>query len=100
MYSTYIVRRTQIYLEDQQARALARRARTRGVTASHMIREAIDEYLAQPEDPSARELARFRTAIDAAFGSAPELEAGSIYVHRLRRTDAGRARDLEARRHG
>ncbi len=46
MYSAYIVRRTQIYLEDDQAKAMASRARRRGVTASHVIREAIDDYLA------------------------------------------------------
>jgi hypothetical protein len=98
MYSVYIVRRTQIYLEEQQAGALVRRARARGVTASHVIREAIDEYLAQPEDESERELARFRAALDETFGSAAGLEPGSVYTRRLRRADAERARDLDARR--
>jgi hypothetical protein len=92
------MRRTQIYLEEQQAGALARRARARGVTASHVIREAIDEYLAQPEDESARELARFRAALDVSFGSAPRLVPGAAYTRRLRRADAERARRLDARR--
>jgi len=47
MYSTYIVRRTQIYLDEAQATALASRARRRGVTASHVIREAIDEDVSE-----------------------------------------------------
>jgi hypothetical protein len=98
MYSAYIVRRTQIYLEEQQAGALARRARVRGVTASHVIREAIDEYLAAPEDESERELARFRAALDESFGSAPGLEPGAAFARRLRRADAERARGLDARR--
>lgn len=98
MYTTYIVRRTQIYIDERQAGALAKRAHAHGVTSSHLIREAIDEYLAQPEDESARELARFRAAIDTAFGSAPELGTGSGYVDGLRGADTARARDLDARR--
>lgn len=94
MYITYTMKRTQIYLEDGQARQLATRARRDGVTASHVIREAIDRYLAEPEDEAA-ELARFRTALDATFGIAPYLPPGDDYVDQLRRADRARHEDLE-----
>ena len=48
MYDPYIMKRTQIYLDDGQADELARRAKVRGTTTSKMIRDAIDEYLAEP----------------------------------------------------
>ena len=98
MYNAYIVRRTQIYLEESQADALTGRARQRGVTASHMIREAIDDYLAQPDDERERQLARFRTALDRSFGTVGRLPDGSAYVTGVRRADSERAEELEARR--
>jgi len=96
MYDSYIVKRTQIYLENRQADELARRARTRGVTASHVIREAINQYLAEPEDDAER-LARFRAALDETFGIAPYLPPGLEYVEELRRADRRRQEDLERR---
>lgn len=39
---TYIVKRTQIYLSEQQDRELQRRATKSGRTKSDLIREAID----------------------------------------------------------
>jgi hypothetical protein len=92
MYDTYIVKRTQIYLDEEQAERLSRRAALRGTTASKMIREAIDEYLAAPDDDAER-LARYRAALDAAFGTAPYLPAGAAYVDEVRNAD--RAREVE-----
>lgn len=94
MYDSYIVKRTQIYLEDSQAKALAERARNEGVTASHVIREAIDEYLATPEEEG-EQLARFRAALDATFGIAPYLPPGDQYVEEQRSADRRRMDDLE-----
>jgi Arc/MetJ-type ribon-helix-helix transcriptional regulator len=37
--------RTQIYLTEAQTRELDRRARSRGTTRSHLIREALEQYL-------------------------------------------------------
>lgn len=99
MYDSYIMKRTQIYLEDGQAKELAHRARTRGVTSSHVIREAIDKYLAEPED-EAEKLARFRAALDETFGIAPYLPPGDEYVEELRRADRRRQDDLERRWRG
>jgi Arc/MetJ-type ribon-helix-helix transcriptional regulator len=99
MYDSYIVKRTQIYLEEGQADELARQARTRGVTASHVIREAINDYLAKPEN-EAEQLARFRAALDQTFGIAPYLPPGDEYVAELRRADRRRHDDLERRWRG
>ena len=93
MYTSYIMRRTQIYLDEEQATKLARRARARGTTASKMIREAIDEYLAGPDEADAQ-LARFRAALDASFGVAPYLADGAEFVDELRRADVARESEL------
>lgn len=37
--------RTQIYLTEAQTRELDRRAQSRGTTRSHLIREALEQYL-------------------------------------------------------
>jgi hypothetical protein len=98
MYGTYIVKRTQIYLEEAQSQELADRARRRGTTASHVIRDAVDAYLAQPESDDDRILQRYRTALDAAFGIAPDLADGPTYVEQLRAADVDRTARLEGRR--
>jgi hypothetical protein len=92
MYTSYIVKRTQIYLDELQAAELGRRAAVRGTTASKMIREAIDHYLAGPDEEADR-MARFAAALDASFGAAPYLEEGAAYVDRLRHADV--QRDVE-----
>jgi Arc/MetJ family transcription regulator len=97
MYISYIVKRTQIYLDDQQAAELARRSAVRGTTASKMIREAIDQYLAGPDEEADR-LTRFGAALDATFGVAPYLEEGAEYVARLRDADVERDAEVGERR--
>ena len=93
------MRRTQIYLDDQQDAQLTTRAAVTARTKSALIREAIDAYLGQP--PTAEEaLTRFRVAADAAFGTAPYLPAGDAYVRNLRAAEVARREDLERRRHG
>jgi predicted DNA-binding protein len=76
MYALYIVRRTQIYLDEEQDRRLAERARATGRTKSDLIREAVDRLLDTPLSED-EEMARFRAAVDAAFGIAPYLEDGA-----------------------
>lgn len=97
MYPTYIMRRTQIYLDEGQDRALARRARAQGVTKSSLIRQAIDRLLEGPEADDAR-LERFREAVRSAAGSAASLPAGKDYVEELRRADRAREEALAKRR--
>jgi predicted DNA-binding protein len=96
MYALYIVRRTQIYLDEEQGRRLAERARATGRTKSDLLREALDRLLDTPLSET-EELARFRAAADAAFGVAPQLEDGATYVRGLRDLDRRRAERLEER---
>jgi len=90
------VKRTQIYLEERQARELARRAAARHTTKSELIREALDAYLGSG-DPEAERLKRFRDAVDAVFGIAPYLPDGATYVRELREVDVRRQDELEER---
>jgi len=99
MYDSYIVKRTQIYLDERQSGELAQRAAVRGTTASKVIREAIDQYLAEPEDETTR-LRRYRAALEATFGIAPHLPDGAAYVDQLRHAERERARKLDERRRG
>jgi predicted DNA-binding protein len=99
MYAPYIVRRTQIYLDEEQDRRLAERARATGRTKSDLIREAVDRLLDAPMSED-EELARFRAAAQAAFGIAPYLEDGATYVRRLRDNDRRRQERLEEDWHG
>lgn len=97
MYTTYIMKRTQIYLDEGQDRALAKRARAAGRTKSELIREAIGEYLDERdgrEDP----LTRFRASLGLAFGIAPYLPPGAEYVDQTRAADERRELELRSRR--
>ena len=96
MYPSYIMRQTQIYLDPVQAEALAERARVRGVTASAMIRDAIAQYLAGPDDDAA-ELAGQRAALRDGAGSIPRLPDGVAYVEASRTGDRIRDQALEER---
>ena len=89
MYDPYIVRRTQIYLDEEQAERLDRRARAAGVTRSTLIREAIDRVLAESDADDAR-LDRYREAVDKTFGRIRRLPSGAEHVDELRRGDAAR----------
>ena len=96
MYDTYIVKRTQIYLETDQDRRIASRATASGVTKSTLIREAIEAYLAKPDEVD--ELEAFRSAIDAAAGAPVKLPDGATYVDTIRAADVARQAELDERR--
>lgn len=91
------MKRTQIYLDEEQDRELGRRSRATGVTKSALIRRAIREYL-RPEDDGDRRLARFRRAVRETAGCASRLPDGATYVERLRGADLRRQRELDERR--
>lgn len=97
MYPTYIVRRTQIYIGDNQDRLLDERAESLGTTKSAIIRDAIDAFL-QPDASRDASVDRFRTAVRGAAGIAEYLPSGNEYVEELRAADAERERELQARR--
>jgi predicted DNA-binding protein len=97
MYVSYIVRRTQIYLDDPQDRALSERARRAGRTKSALIRDAVDAYLTSGDAAPDAALARMRVAIRDTAGSAPDLAPGETFVDDLRASDARRLDELAAR---
>lgn len=66
------MRRTQIYLEDDQDRRLQARAKNEGTTKSAVIRQAIDEFLRRR---SRRD--ELRSHLDATLGSIPGIEVPS-----------------------
>ncbi|MBI4729570.1 MAG: ribbon-helix-helix protein, CopG family [Acidobacteria bacterium] len=77
----YIVERTQIYLNAEEARALERLAHRTGRTKSQLVREAIDQtYLGSRHD---RE--QVLAALQRAAGAwKRRRETGAEYVERLR----------------
>ena len=97
MYDSYIMRRTQIYLDEGQDGRLAQRAAATGVSKSTLIRSAIEAYL-EGQDDEATRLEGFREAVRAASGVAPDLEPGADYVRALRDNDRERQTRLETRR--
>jgi predicted DNA-binding protein len=99
MYSLYIVRRTQIYLGDDQDALLEARAAGTGRTKSALIREAIDAFLSDDTTSSASAVLRMRAAVAGAAGVAANLPPGADYVEALRVADSERAALLDERRH-
>jgi len=79
---------TQIYLDDEQRSSLAALARKRGVTASAVIREAIDGYIARQLTPHEK-IAGLRT-LGAKFAVAASVTDAAARVENLRSTDADR----------
>lgn len=97
MYTIYIVKRTQIYLDEDQDAKLARRAASAGTTKSLLIRQAIDSFLDGPSDDAAR-LASFRGALHDLLAAPLDLPDGKTYVEDLRARDRRRQHDLETHR--
>jgi predicted DNA-binding protein len=97
MYVSYIMKRTQIYLQSDQDRRLAIRATAAGTTKSTLIREAIESYLASSPDDAAR-LAQFHDALDAVERSPVDLADGRVYVEHVRQADELRRDEIEKRR--
>jgi hypothetical protein len=93
----YIMRRTQIYVDESQDEMLAKQASAAGVTKSTLIRAAIDAFLKGSTDEGLR-LDRFRAAARAAAGSARYLPDGKSYVEELRALDVRRQDAIERRR--
>ncbi len=97
MYVTYIMKRTQIYLDLDQDRRLARRATAAGTTKSNLIREAIESYLSSADDDASR-LKQFQSALNALERAPVKLETGRDYVERMRAADEERREESERRR--
>jgi predicted transcriptional regulator len=82
MYTTYIMRRTQIYLTLEQGTRLEHQSRATGRTISELIRAAIDASLARPQ--SAGRADRATLARSTAGAWAPTSETSAEYVDRVR----------------
>ena len=96
MYNSYIMKRTQIYLDRVQDDRRARRARAAGVTKSTLIREAIGEYLAKPDEDA--RLADLHSVLNTLASEPLALPDGVTYVDALRSPDAAREQEIDARR--
>lgn len=77
MYTSMV--RTQIYLSDEEARALEREARATGRTKSRLIRDAIDRVYLGTRDTD--EVLR---SLERSAGAWRRRESGAAYVERLR----------------
>lgn len=94
MYDFTIVKRTQIYIDEEQDRRLGERSVIEGRTKSALIRTAIDEYLAKGESDESRHL-RFVEVLHSCAGIAPYLPDGQTYVETIRTGDLRRQRELD-----
>lgn len=93
MYDLYIVRRTQIYLTDEEAQVLARRRKATGRTLSDLIRAAIDAAYLRRRTPDRQRMVATARATAGAWASFPE--TGKEYVERIR--GSGRLARLHTR---
>ncbi|CAN5449515.1 hypothetical protein BH20ACT18_BH20ACT18_14210 [soil metagenome] len=87
------MRRTQIYLDEDQAARLDGRAAAEGVTRSLVIRRAVDDYL---EHDEAAWRAQWDKAVRKTAGIARHLPEGAAYVEALRAADVDRLRGFES----
>lgn len=90
VYNTYIMRRTQIYLDHTQVARLRSAARATHRTVSEVIREAIDEKLERP-DP-AEEFDGALRRVMGIWADRNDLGSTDDYVRKLREDRRGRPR--------
>ena len=89
---TYTVKRTQIFLSDDELEALSKASRATGRTKSDLVREAIDRvYLKGVEQR------KLLSAVKASKGSWARREDGKEAVERLRTGRLGRLHRADAR---
>lgn len=82
MYTSYIMRRTQIYISEEQGRYLERRSKELGTSVSDLIRSAIEQtYLRRPTLTKADKL-RIIHSTAGAWKDFPM--TGEEYVERIR----------------
>ena len=82
MYNLYIMRRTQIYLSEEQGRLLEGRRRATGHTISQLIRAAIDTAYARGRQMNRAERVRLARRTAGTWSDFPE--TGAEYVERIR----------------
>jgi hypothetical protein len=82
MYDVYIMRRTQIYLSDEQSRLLEAHAGATGSSVSQLIRTAIDTVYGKRRALTRAQRVRIVRATAGAWTS--RAESGADYVERVR----------------
>jgi len=82
MYDVYIMRRTQIYLTEEQGQLLDSRSRASGQTISELIRTAIDSVYARRRAMSRTAKVRVAQRTAGSWKAFPE--SGAEYVERVR----------------
>jgi hypothetical protein len=82
MYISYIMKRTQIYLSEEQGRYLERRSRATGRSVSQLIRTAIDDTYLRRRPMDKAERLRIVRATAGAWKDFPY--TGAEYVDRIR----------------
>jgi hypothetical protein len=91
---TYIMRRTQIYLTDEEATALKRASKKSGLSMSDLIRTAVDEKFLSGEMTPADRI----RAVEESFGAWKDrTETGEEYVERIRSGRLARLHGLDPR---
>lgn len=91
---TYIMRRTQIYLTDEEAAALKGASRETGLSMSDLVRTAVDEKYLPGQMTTAEKI----RAVEESFGAwTGRTETGEQYVERLRSGRLARLHGLEER---
>lgn len=81
---TYIMERTQIYLTSEEAAALDQEASVRGVTRSHLIREAIDARYLTSRQGQAQRILAILEEFGAPWADRDDIPDGFTYVERIR----------------
>ena len=84
MYTYIAMERTQIYLTTEEAVALDRLATERGVTRSHLIREAIDATYGSPHRSQRDRLLAVLVELGPPWADRTDLPDGETYVERIR----------------
>ena len=82
VYGEYTMRRTQVYLTEEQGRLLKSRSRATGCTVSELIRAAIDRVYAPRRELTVAD--RVRLARRTAGTWKGSSETGAEYVERIR----------------
>ena len=82
VYTIYIMRRTQIYLSEEQGTLLRHRSRASGRTISELIRAAIDATYSRRQAMSRSEKVLVARRTAGSWKDFPE--TGATYVERMR----------------
>ena len=77
-YTAFVMRKTSIYLDDEQAERLARLARAEGRPQAEIVREAISAYHPRPKRDRSFALAGNFERIDADSRPISEIPEGEL----------------------